>query len=115
MFLNADTLVSIVHLLATAANPVVTGEDIMAWCNANAVDYGAAATPLNGCFWDADLAEARRQHRLQKFKQGRQQNAPVGWALVETCAEAKTWARHNGWLVVPWVCDNWDWANSYPP
>jgi hypothetical protein len=113
--LDADLLVKIVTLLATEAKPLVTGDDVRAWCGKKEngpVEYGI---PHGEHFHEADLDEARGRHRLQKFRETNARTAQVAWALVSMCPRARDWARQNGWLIDPWVCDNWDWSHAYPP
>jgi hypothetical protein len=59
--------------------------------------------------WNADLAEARHQHRLQKFKRGKSSRSPVGWTLIDLDPQTRQELENDGWRELPWDGNNWVW------
>lgn len=59
--------------------------------------------------WNADLAEARHQHRLRKFKRGKSSWSPVGWTLLNLDPKTREELENDGWRELPWDGNNWVW------
>lgn len=93
---------------------LVRAKDVFAWCDRNAVDYKGDRLK-NQAIWDADLEEARGQHRLLKFKSGESKQSRVGWALIAHGARAREAAARLGWRELLWDGEKWDWLEGCPP
>lgn len=104
-----DVLVEVVTQLATPSIPLVEAADIIAYCNANAIDIQGTGSRKYGDFWDADVAEGAGSHRLQKFKRSATQQARNAWCLSSNLVAARQWASQNGWLLVPWNRTEQNW------
>lgn len=118
--LDMDTLVAIVTALATPHEPLVTGAQIMAYCDAAQppIDYQGGPGRVRAQFEDADNAEAGAGHRLQKFKTSNTwQAAPNAWCLMAHLTAGRQWASQHGWLLVPWEASTglWSWATAGDP
>lgn len=90
---------------------LVRSTDVISWCERNAVDYQGNGRN-NQAFWDADLEEARGQHRLLKFKRGASQQARVAWALAVHASKVRESAEHQGWYELGWNGENWNWREN---
>ncbi|QSQ17033.1 hypothetical protein [Myxococcus landrumensis] len=111
--LTPDLLVAAVAEFSKG-NKLVRIKDVLAWCECNAVDYHGSGLK-NQALWDADLGEARGQHRLLKFKSGECKQSRVGWALIPHGEKAREAATHLGWRELEWTGEGWDWPGGVPP
>ncbi|NMO15880.1 hypothetical protein HPC49_26895 [Pyxidicoccus fallax] len=92
--------------------PLVRARDVFGWCDRNLVDYQGEGV-LHQALWDADLEEARGEHRLLKFKSGECKQSRVGWALLKNGTKARDEAARKGWHELRWNGEQWDWLR--PP
>lgn len=111
-----DLFVDIVASFATSQNPLVEAITIIKYCANHHIDIQGAGTAKYAAFWDADLGEAKGEHRLQKFKRSPTRQAPNAWCLTSMLASGCTWASANGWLLVPWSSSEkkWKWKFAGP-
>jgi hypothetical protein len=112
--ITATLLVEAVRELSKGTSKLVRARDVFAWCDRNSVDYQGEGLK-HQALWDADLEEARGQHRLLKFKSGECKQSRVGWALIAHGAKAREAAARLNWREQIWDGEKWDWLGGCPP
>ena len=106
--ITPDILVIAVLEMAQNGPPLVSSQQINAWCGINEVDGGG---PYGFHVWTAEIQEAQAQRRLLKFKENHNQTAPVYFSHLECAEAARTQAHENGWIELNWneIDNRWDW------